>query len=81
MAKAKLIYDLNDPDDRSDYKVVNKAQDMASSIWKFAYNTKKDFEWKIESEKLDSYDLLDAIYQKFWDILEEHSIDIDDLVV
>lgn len=81
MAKAKLIYDLSDPDDLEDYKVVTKAQDMAFAIWEFVYNTKKDFEWKIEGgEGLSAYDLLDAIYEKFADILNHRSIDIDDLV-
>jgi len=70
MAKGILEYDLNEPDDIIAHKRAIKATDMALAIFQFAYNT------KYESKE----DLLDAIYEEFWDILKEHSVNIDEII-
>lgn len=80
MAKAILKYDLNDPDDRMDHLRALKSLDLSLVIWEFYYNVKKGMESRIEEENLDGYETLDALYKKFQDILDEHSIDIDDYV-
>jgi hypothetical protein len=81
MAKAILEYDLNDPDDQMSHLRAVKSLDMALVLWEFAYNAKKRIQSQAETEKLDSYDAIEKVYEKFWEIMEEHGIKLDDLVV
>lgn len=78
--KAILEFDLTDPDDRTDHMIAVHANDMLSVLWELLYNSKKDLEWKIESENLNAYDTLDKVYEKLADLLDEHSLNIDSLM-
>lgn len=80
MAKATLEFDLNDPDDTMAHLRAVKSTDMALALWEILYNTKKGIEWEIEENKLDGYEVLDKVYQKIWDSLDEHGIKIDELI-
>jgi hypothetical protein len=81
MAKAILEYDLTDPDDKLEFERTSKALDMGLALWEFGYNTKKSIAWKIESDdKITPDDVLDIVYKKFWEIMEEHNINIDKLI-
>lgn len=83
MAKAKFEFDLNDPDDRMEFERHSKSLDLALSIWEFGYNTKKRFQRELESDEKSTeaeFDLLDKVYGKFWDILNENGINIDSLI-
>ena len=82
MAKATLEFDLNDGDDAMAHLRAVKSLDMALSIWEILYNTKKGIEWKIESQEIkDPYEAMDKVYERIWEILDEHGIKIDELVV
>jgi hypothetical protein len=52
---------------------------MALSLWEFSHNTKKGFEWSIDKYETKE-DLLDAVYERFWEILKERDINLDKLV-
>lgn len=78
--KAILKFDLSDPDDRADHKIAVHANDMAFILWEFLYNSRKDFEWKINEKNLNGYDTLDMVYEKLSELLDEHSLNIDDLM-
>jgi len=52
---------------------------MAIALFQFAHNTKKGFEWKLDKYE-SKEDLLDAVYEQFWDIMEEHNIRLDDII-
>ena len=82
MAKAKLIYDLNDPDDTKAFLRATKSMDMALVIWEFVYNTRKRVEYEISEvrENMNAYETLDFIMDEFSNELEEHGINIDDLI-
>jgi hypothetical protein len=83
MAEAILKFNLSDPDDRVEFERTSKSLDMALSLWEFGYNTKKGFERELESDEKTTdreFELLDKVYQKFWDILNEHNINIDSIV-
>jgi len=71
MATAELKFNLDEPDERMEFKRCSKANDMASFIWELVHNGWRDF-------KNTDYD-----YQVAWDkiqeLLEEHHIDINDL--
>ena len=81
MAQATINFDLNDPDDVMLFTRMSKSTDMALALWEFAYNTKKAFQRELdESNDVKSYELLDKVYEKFWEILDDKGIKLDDLI-
>jgi hypothetical protein len=89
MSKAILKFDLNDPDDKSEFKRVNKANDMAFALFEITRNTRKGLEYEIESklehakssgEEFDHYDVLYMVFERISEELGSHNIDIDDLL-
>jgi len=81
MAEAILKYDLNDADDSMAHKRAVKSLDMALALWEITHNTKKSLEWKMEGNDIDKYDALDMVYEKIYEILDEHNIKLDDLII
>ena len=75
MAKAKLEYDLNEPDDVMAHKRAVKSLDMALALWTITHNTKKSLEWSMESKEMDKYEALEMVYEKIHEIISEHNID------
>jgi len=80
MAKGILEYDLNEPGDIMAHKRATKALDLALALWDITHNTKKSLEWSFEGKEIDKYDALDMVYEKIYEILEEHNIKLDDLI-
>jgi hypothetical protein len=81
MAKAKLEYDLNDTDDAMAHMRAVKSLDMALVLWEITHNTKKSLEWSMEGKEMDKYDALELVFQKIHEILDEHGIKLDDLII
>jgi len=81
MAKAILEYDLNDSDDSMAHMRAVKSLDMAMALWTITNNTKKSLEWSMEGKEMDKYDALELVYEKIYEIMEEHNINLDDLLV
>lgn len=81
MAKAKLIFDLNDPDDIIAHKRAIKSLDLAIVLWEIVHNTKKSLEWSLENKEVDSYETLELVYKKIYEILDEHNVNVDELIV
>jgi len=80
MAKAILEYDLNELDDRMAHLRAVKSLDMALVLWELFYNTKKGILNKIEFNNLDAYDAVEEVFQKLRDEMDEHGINLDELV-
>ena len=80
MATAKLKYDLDDFDDRMAHLRAVKSLDMAMALWDITHNTKKGLEWSMEGKEIDKYEALELVYEKIYEILEEHNIKLDDLI-
>jgi len=80
MATATLNFDLNDPDDTMAFMRCAKSTDMALALWEFAYNTKKSFQRELDESDDKSYELLDKVYERFWEILSDKGIRLDDLI-
>ena len=78
--KAVLKFDLEDPDDRMAHLRCVESTNMALVLWNFNYNTVKTAENEIAEKKLDAYQTLDYLMQRFRDLLEEEGILIDELV-
>ena len=81
MAEAILKYDLNDSDDAMAHMRAVKSLDMALALWDITHNTKKSIEWSLEGKELDKYEVLDIVYERIYEILEEHNIKMDDLII
>jgi hypothetical protein len=55
---------------------------MALALWHISSNLKKECYRAIENNpKEDPTEYVDLIFEKIYGILEEHSINIDDLVI
>jgi hypothetical protein len=78
--KAKLIFDLSEPDELTDFKRMNKSSEMAAAIFEFKYNSASRIRNSINSELLGKDDLIEHIFDIFNDILENHDINIDELI-
>ena len=81
MAEAILKYDLNDSDDAMAHMRAIKSLDMALALWDITHNTKKNIEWSLESKELNKYEVLDLVYERIYEILDEHNIKLDDLII
>ena len=85
MAEAILKYDLNDSDDAMAHMRAVKSLDMALALWEIVHNTKKGIGYTLEGkdykgESVSNYEVLDMVYQRIYEILDEHNIKMDDLI-
>lgn len=81
MAKGTLKYDLSDVDDAYAHKRAVKSLDLALALWEITHNTKKGLEWSMEGKEIDKYDALELVFEKIHEIISEHNIDLDDLIL
>lgn len=80
MSKAILSWDLTDPDELMDFNACIKARDLATVLWQFMRNSRKEIEWKVENEnRLDRFDSVDIVYDKMSNLLDEYNINLDEL--
>jgi len=80
MAKGILKFDLSDVDERMSHLRAVKSLDLSLAIWEIVHNTKKGLEWSMEGKEIDKYEALDMVYEKIYEILDEHNIKIDELI-
>jgi hypothetical protein len=81
--KAKLIFDLSDPDQKMEHLRCVKSLDMALALWQISVNAKKQCYRIAEGKEMkgESVDHINLVFEKIYEIMEEHSIDVDDLVI
>ena len=81
MTKAKLIFDLTDPDDAREHLAAVKSRDMAIVLWDINYNLKKECHLQAESSKgkLNNYEVIEMVFEKIRDLLDETNIVPDEL--
>ena len=81
--KAKLEYDLNDFDDKIAHLRAVKSLDMASALFDITRNLRKKIQNRyedIDNTHNDVFDGIDAVFDEIYNILEDNSIDIDELI-
>jgi hypothetical protein len=80
--KATLSYNLNDPDDRMAHMRAVKSLDMASALFDITRNLKKQVERRFEDETIeyDSFDVIQEVFDRIYEILGDNNIDIDELI-
>jgi hypothetical protein len=81
MPQATLKYDLNDPDDFLAHLRAIKSLDMALAIWNIVHNTKKNLHRTIGETDLSPDDVIDEVYKKIYEILDDHNIDSEELII
>ena len=86
MANARLEYDLNDIDDSMAHMRAVKSLDMALALWEIVHNTKKGIGYTLEGkdykgESVSNYEVLNMVYERIYEILDEHNIKLDDLII
>ena len=81
--KAKLIFDLSDPDDRMEHLAAVKSRDMAIVLWHINYNLKKECHLQAEGskKKLSNYDVIEMVFEEIRDLLNENNIVPDELTI
>ena len=79
--KATLTFDLTDPDDRMEHLAAVKSRDMAIVLWDINYNLKKECHLKAEGskKKLSNYEVIEMVFEKIRDLLDETNIVPDEL--
>jgi hypothetical protein len=75
--EALLKFNMDNPDDQMAHLRCVKSLDMALVIWEFLRNSRKKLE---DREFKDGYEAIEATYEEFHNLLEEHDINIDKLV-
>jgi hypothetical protein len=81
MAEAILKYDLNDTDDAMAHMRAIKSLDMALALWELLNNSKRTLERAMHEKEMDKYEALDMIYERIYELMDEHNIKLDDLII
>ena len=81
MAEAILKYDLNDTDDAMAHMRAIKSLDMALALWELLNNSKRTLERAMHEKEMDKYEALDMVYERIYELIDEHNIKLDDLII
>jgi chaperonin GroEL (HSP60 family) len=74
----KVKLEFNIPEDNQEYLIIVKANDMANFIFDLVYNSKKSLYANLDD--IDIEQGIDITFQKIYELLEKHNIDIDELI-
>lgn len=77
--KVTINYDLDnfDIDDRRELNMSLDAHNMYMVLWEFAQNSKKGLEWSLDGKEIDKYEVLELVYERFYELLSEYHIDLN----
>ena len=84
MATALLKYDLTDPDDQIEFNRACAALDLSVAVWEIVHNLKKRVERELESKESSTdqeFEVLDNVFAKIHELLNDRGINIDKLIV
>ena len=79
MAKAILEFDLNDFDDNMAHLRAVKSLDMALVIFELTSNLKKRISYELEHRELKDWEVLDLVFERIHELVNDHGIIIDEL--
>ncbi len=77
--KAKLEFDLDDFDDRMAHLRCVKSEDMASILFEMTMNARKRITMGYD-ESDEYYRGVDDVFEKLRDLMEEHNINVEELI-
>jgi len=80
--KATLKFDLDNPDDVISHQRCVKALDMACVLFEVTANLKSKLEHRFEAQPQDrnEFDGLDEVFSEIGKLLDEHNLNIDELI-
>jgi len=78
--KAKLEFNLDDPDDALRHKLMLKSNDMSNALWEITYTIRRKYTRNFVMPKEDYYDVIDDIFKDINEVLECTRIDLDELL-
>ena len=77
--KAKLTFDLSDFDDKLEHLRCVKATDIVLLLWELTHNSLKEILNK--KDNCEKYqEGVEAVFEKIYSLLEEHDININNLI-
>jgi hypothetical protein len=78
--KAILEFDLNDPQEQESHLRCVQSTNLALSLWSIIHKKKK-YLLRSEFEKEETKEeLIESMYEDFWDTLNEYGINLDRLI-
>ena len=80
MAKVKVIFDLNDPDDVMSHRRFMLSTDMALAMWEFKNKLWRMLKHVPDDMPDEEYKAIQNIQKEFLEILEEYNLNLDNLV-
>jgi hypothetical protein len=80
MAKAILEFDLNESDDVTAHKRCVQSLDMAICLHEISQHLRAITKYAPDSMSQETYDELIKVKEKFWEILSDNNISIDELL-
>jgi len=78
--KAILEFDLNETNDISAHKRAVKALDMAIALWDIEQYLRSQTKYAPDSMPQEAYDALEKAREKFYEILNDHNIGMDEIL-
>lgn len=73
--RAKLIFNLDEEEDIAAYERCNRSLDMSLALWDFSQKLRSISKYGTGEEDIES------ISKDFYDILEEHNINLEKLIL
>lgn len=80
MAKVKVIFDLNDPDDIMSHRRFMQSTDMALAMWEFKNKLWRMLKHVPDDMPDNEYKAIQNIQKDFLEVLEEYNLNLDKLV-
>ena len=74
--KAILEFDLQDEDDRIEHQMMLKSKDMTIALWDMSQELRKKVKYAPDDLSEDAYKAYEEIQEIFYDILNQHNIDL-----
>jgi hypothetical protein len=81
VSKATLTFDLTDFDDRFEYMRMIKALDMASMLWELQMNGYRKFTKYNDRQEGAYQEGIEEVFKYIRELLKEHQIDVEQLIV
>jgi hypothetical protein len=72
--KATLTFDLSDPEDKDRHRHAVNAGDVYAVLWEFDQYLREQVKYQTEDTRDDTY----AIREKFYSVMSEHGITLED---
>jgi hypothetical protein len=81
MSKANLTFDLSDRDDRIEFERMMKARDMAMMLWELDMNGYRKFTKYNDRQEAAYQEGIEEVFEYIRELLKEHQIDVEQLIV